>query len=138
MRETNSLDSSLPTADATIPFPYEIRFVDTDTSEAARDQIEVYLARLTHFYDRITFARVNVRVPHKHGHKRLYHIHVEVDMPGRLIAVSREPEVTDKHLDIRTAIRDAFHKVTRQVESFNKERKHHKGHASAAPEITSL
>ena len=128
MRVINPPDSSLPTsAPVTIPFPYEIRFVDTDTSVAAREQIEEYLSRLTHFHDRITFARVNVRVPHKHSLKRQYHVHIEVDMPGRLLAVSREPEVTDKHLDIRSAIRDAFHKMNRLVDGFVKERNHHKG-----------
>ena len=129
MREMNPLEPvvSADTREVSIPFPYDIRFLDTDTSEVARGQIEDCLERLTHFCDRITFARVNVRVPHKHSVKRLYHIHVEVDMPGKRIAVSREPEVTDKHLDLHAAIRDAFHKVTRLVEGFVKERNHHKG-----------
>lgn len=128
MRVTNSLDSSLPSgAETSIPFPYDIAFVDTDTSDAVRDQIEEHLGRLTHFYDRITYARVNVRVPHKHGGVRMFHIHIEVDVPGRRLAATREPELNDKHCDPRLAIRDAFHKITRQLEDFVKQRNEKKG-----------
>ena len=130
MRATNSLDAALPTgAESPIPFPYDIAFVDTDTSDAVRGQIEEHLARLSHFYDRITYARVNVRVPHKHGGFRMFHIHVEVDVPGRRLAATREPELDDKHTEPRLAIRDAFHKVTRQLEDFVKQRNEKKGHA---------
>lgn len=128
MMQTNSLDTS--SADGlrdAIPFPYDVRFVDCETSPAIRSLIEDQLGRITHFYDRITSARVNVRIPHKHGGVRYFHIHVQLEVPGRRLAVSREPEANEKHTDIKLAIRDAFQKMTRQLEDFVKYRNGHKG-----------
>ncbi|MBX3021404.1 MAG: ribosome-associated translation inhibitor RaiA [Bdellovibrionales bacterium] len=105
-----------------VPYPYDIRFADCENSPATRTYIEEYLERMAHFYDRITYGRVTVRIPHKHGGVRFFHIHVQLDVPGRRLAVSREPEANEKHTDIRLAIRDAFHKMTRQLEDFVKTR----------------
>lgn len=115
---------------AEIPFPYDIRFVDTESSDAVKFQIEEQLARLAHHYDRITHARVLVRIPHKHGHNRFFHIHVQLDIPGRRLAVSREPEANEKHTDIRLALKDAFQKLIRQLEDYTEARGQHKGRAA--------
>lgn len=132
MQSTNSLDTSLPNAgQGGVPFPYDIRFVDCESSPAARATIEEYLARMAHYYNRIDFGRVNVRIPHKHGGIRFYHIHVQLDVPGKRLAVSREPEANDKHTDIRLAIRDAFHKLTRELKDFVKHRNEHRGPRAA-------
>lgn len=107
--------------DQYIYFPYTICFVDCEPSEAVRFQIEEHLARLEHFYSRITDCRVNVRIPHKRG-ARFFHIHIQLDVPGKRLAVSREPETKDEHTTVSAAIRDAFHKVVRQLEDFTKAR----------------
>lgn len=128
MINTNSVDTSLPTGQrGEVPYPYDISFVDCETSPSTRDLIEEYLARMAHFYDRITYARVFVRIPHKHGGVRFYHIHVQLDVPGRRLTVSKEPEANDAHTDVRLAVRDAFAKLTRQLEDFVKHRNQHKG-----------
>lgn len=111
-----------------VPFPHEIAFVDCDNSPAVRSFIEEQLAKVAHYYDRITFGRVNVRIPHKHGGVRMFHIHIQLDLPGKRIAVSREPEIDEKHSDPKAAIRDAFQKLTRELKDFAGTRKdHHKG-----------
>jgi ribosome-associated translation inhibitor RaiA len=122
MQTTTSDDAQLPQSTADIPFPYDISFVDSSPSDAVRFQIEEHLSRLGRFYDRITDCRVIIRIPHKHGGARFFHIHLQLDVPGKRLAVSREPEVKDEHTAVRIAIRDAFHKLTRQLEDFVKAR----------------
>jgi ribosomal subunit interface protein len=125
MNSTNPVESELPTGPS-VPFPFDVSFVDSETSPAVRYQIEEHLERLSHFYDRITYAHVYVRIPHKHG-RRSFHVHVQLDVPGRRIAVSRDCEDSDKLMDVHIAVRDAFNKVTRQLEDFAKVRRGHKG-----------
>ena len=105
-----------------IYFPYEISFKDTESSDAIRFQIEQYLAKLSRLFDRITDCRVVVSIPHKRSGNRFFHVHATMDLPGKRIAVSREPEVKDEHTEIHTAISSTFHKLTRQMEDYLRSR----------------
>ena len=104
--------------DREIPFPYEISFIDCAPSDAVRFQIEQYLTKLGGLYQRITDCKVTVRIPHKHGGNRFFHIHATLDLPGKRLAVSREPEMREERTDIQNAISAAFHKLTRQLEDY--------------------
>ncbi|HMN68066.1 MAG TPA: HPF/RaiA family ribosome-associated protein [Bdellovibrionales bacterium] len=106
-----------------IPFPYEIRFDDSASSPATRDLIESHLSALPGIYQRITRAQVAVRIPHKHGGLRFFHIHIQLDVPGKKLIVSREPEANEAHTDIRLAVKDAFGKLEHQLEVFAKLKK---------------
>jgi ribosome-associated translation inhibitor RaiA len=103
-------------------FPFEISFQDTEPSDAIRFQIVQYLAKLGRLSDRITDCKVVVRIPHKRSGNRFFHIHAALDLPGKRIAVSREPEVKDEHTDIHTAISATFHKLIRQMEDYLRSR----------------
>ena len=107
---------------ASIPFSYDIRFTDSEPSPAVRFQIEQHLARIARVYDRITDCRVAVMIPHKHSATRHFHIQIQLDIPGKRLAVSRNPEASDEHVQVRRAVNDAFHKLTRQLEDFLKAR----------------
>lgn len=132
------MNQMIPRTEVGIPYPYEITFVDSETSPAIRQQIEENLTRLAHFYNRITFAHVYVRIQHKRRlSARQFHIHVQLDVPGRRLAASREPDANDRHLDIQRAVRDAFHKVTRQLEDFVKYRNGRKTHSSP-PQLAAI
>jgi ribosome-associated translation inhibitor RaiA len=109
-------------ADSEIGFPYEISFIDSDPSDGVRFQIEQYLAKLSRLSTRITDCKVVVRIPHKRGGNRFFHIHVALDLPGKRLAVSREPEMKEEHTEIQTAISATFHKLTRQLEDHLKSR----------------
>jgi ribosome-associated translation inhibitor RaiA len=101
-----------------INFSFEISFKDTEPSDAARFQIAQYLAKLGQLSDRITDCRVVVSIPHKRSGNRYFHIHATLDLPGKRLAVSREPETKEEHTDIHTAISACFHKLTRQMEDY--------------------
>jgi ribosome-associated translation inhibitor RaiA len=104
--------------DSAIAFPYEISFKNTEPSEAARFQIAQYLAKLSQLSDRITDCKVVVSIPHKRSGNRYFHIHAALDLPGKRIAVSRDPEFKDAHAEIQVAISSCFHKLTRQMEDY--------------------
>ncbi len=121
---TNIEDANL---DNEIYFPFDVSFVDCDTSASTRELVEKHLTKLARFYDRITDCKVAIRIPHKHQHttSRIFHVHVQLDVPGKRLAVSREPELNREHSDISMALRDAFQKIIRQLEDFIRTRKEH-------------
>ncbi len=99
-------------------FPYTISFADCQTSDAATAQIEKHIFKIAKRFDRVIECRVIVRIPNKHHLKHFYHIHIQMDVPGRTLIVGREPEMNSDHMEINVAIRDAFDKLTRQLEGY--------------------
>ncbi len=105
-----------------IYFPYDISFADCESSPATIAKIEEHLVKLERYYDRITDCKVFVRIPHRHGGLRFFHVHIQLDVPGKRLAVSREPEATDDNTDIQQAIKIAFDRITHQLVEFTKAR----------------
>lgn len=101
-----------------ISFPYEIVFADSDPSPTTRELIESYLADLDDRYKRISSGKVFVRIPHPARGQRFFHVHIQLDVPGKHLVVSREPESNSNHSDITSAVKDAFDKMERQLKSF--------------------
>jgi ribosome-associated translation inhibitor RaiA len=117
--------------------PIQITFKNMDPSNAVAARIEEEAGKLDTFYDRITSCRVVVDAPHRH-HKWgvLYHITVELGVPGKELVVKHEPslhgvlqhEETEKwhknieagmpHRDIYVSIRDAFKSARRQLQDY--------------------
>jgi cold shock CspA family protein len=52
----------------------------------------------------------------RHREGRLYHIRVDLKVPGREIVVKRDPSEHHTHEDIYVAVRDCFDAVRRQLE----------------------
>ncbi|HWU43624.1 MAG TPA: HPF/RaiA family ribosome-associated protein, partial [Bdellovibrio sp.] len=104
-------------------FYYEIDFADFQSSTVITQKIEGKLEKLEKHFDRITSAHVTVRLPHRHRNKHIYHIQVQVDIPGYTFIVNREPEMNYAHSDINVAIRDAFDKVKRKLDDFIEDRR---------------
>lgn len=104
--------------------PLQISFSNMDASDAVRARIEELAGRLDRFHDRIVSCRVVVRAPNRRQHKgKLYHVSIDVKVPGRDIVINREAPEHQAHQDVYVAIRDAFDALVRQLEDTARQRR---------------
>lgn len=96
--------------------PLQITFRDIATTPAIEDNIRERAQRLERFSQHITSCHVVVETPHAHHHKgMLYHVRIDLAVPGEQLTVSRAPEQHHAHEDVYVAIRDAFDAATRRL-----------------------
>jgi len=106
-------------------------------SEAVEARIREEVSKLETFYEGIMRCRVVVELPHKH-HKKgdLYHVRIDMTVPGAEWVVKREPslqahllqiesekqlksyEAHAAHKDVFVVIRDAFKEARRQLQDY--------------------
>jgi len=112
--------------------PLQITFRNMPPTEAIEANIREKAAKLDHFYDRITSCRVVVEVPHRRHHKgKLYHVRVDIKVPGWEVVINREPSKHSAHEDIYVAIQQAFDAARRQLQDYaRRQRGGVKGHES--------
>lgn len=113
--------------------PLQITFRGTDPSAAMEAKIRERAARIERFAARITSCHVTVEAPHRHHqHGNLWHIHIDITVPGGELTVSRQPAAQHSHEDVFVAIRDAFDAAVRQLEDYtNRQRIHHPGRSAS-------
>lgn len=115
--------------------PVQITFHGLDTSEAVETRIREKVAKLEHYFDRITGCRVVVERHHKstnHVGKTAqpYHVSVVLEVPGDELVVRRDPKGDDSlkdHEDIQIALRDAFAAMERQLKDYVRRRREGRG-----------
>ncbi|HEX5136003.1 MAG TPA: HPF/RaiA family ribosome-associated protein [Planctomycetota bacterium] len=104
--------------------PVEITFRDLPRWEKAEDEVRKRAAELERYFDRITSCRVLIEAPHLHQQKgQIYHVRVDLTVPGREIVVKRDPADRKLHEDLYVAIRDAFRAARRQLQDYVRERR---------------
>jgi len=97
--------------------PLQITFRHMDPSPAVDARIREHAAALDKYFDRIMGCRVVVEASGKQHHQgNLYHVRVDLTVPGREIVVKRDPPEHHAHEDVYVAVRDAFDAVRRQLE----------------------
>ncbi len=111
--------------------PLQIRFHNLEHSDAIEASVRKHAKKLEQFNESIISCQVTVESPHKHQHKGvLYHVVIDVRVPGDEIVVSRMPDDEHAHEDVYVTIRDAFKAAQRQVrEHLRIRRGHVKKHA---------
>ena len=78
-------------------------------SQAVEAQVRERAAKLDLFCEKIMACRVVVEAPHRRHHKgKLYHVRIDMTVPGGELVVKREPGQHAAHEDPYVAIRDAF------------------------------
>jgi cold shock CspA family protein/ribosome-associated translation inhibitor RaiA len=117
--------------------PVQISFRNMKPSEAVEARVREEVAKLETFYKGIMHCRVVVELPHRH-HKSgdLYHVRIDMTVPGAELVVKREPSLqaslrqvdTEKqsksyeahaaHKDVFVVIRDAFKEARRQLQDY--------------------
>jgi len=97
--------------------PLQITFRHMESSTAVEDRIRNEASELDQFYNQIMSCRVVVEAPHAHHHKgNLYHIGIDLKVPGKELVAGRGHGKDHAHEDIYVAIRDAFDEMQRQLE----------------------
>jgi ribosomal subunit interface protein len=104
--------------------PLELSFHNVDPSEFVEARVRERVEKLQRYYDRINSCRVAVTLPHKQHQKgNLFHIRIEMRVPGAELVVSRDPGDNNAHQDVYVAIRDAFDAAERQLEEFSRKQR---------------
>lgn len=102
--------------------PLEIAFHNLDSSPWVETEIRQRVDRLAARYRHLNGCRVSVEKLHnQHRTGNLFEVHIVLSVPGRELAVSREPQKAKTRYanpDIRTSLRDAFAAAERQLEWF--------------------
>ena len=102
--------------------PLQVSFRNMPPSPAVEADIRDKAAKLEEFYDRITSVRVVVETPHRqHRQGKLFHVRIDVRVPGRELVVRREPAEHRAHEDVHAAVRDAFDAAKRRLEDYVRE-----------------
>lgn len=105
--------------------PLDIAFHNMEPAPEIEAEIRRHVERVETRYGRLVGCRVSVEALHQqHKKGNLYEVHITLSLPGKDLAVSREPHHAKErhsHPDALSSLRDAFKAIERQLES-------HKGH----------
>ena len=98
--------------------PLQITFQDIEPSEFIESRIREKVAKLERFYDRIVSVRVVVAAPHRSSNNgNAFNARLDITIPGKEIAINRQPENNHAYEDVYVVIRDAFVAAERQLKS---------------------
>ena len=106
-----------------MPAWLQITFRNLDASPSVEARIRERAREMEQFFDRIVSCRVVIEAPKHRRHGDLYHIRVDLKIPGKEIVVKRDPPEHHAHEDIYVAIRDCFDAVRRQLEDHVRRRR---------------
>lgn len=94
----------------------QITFRNMTPSPAVEAEVLRRTEWLERFHPKIIGCRVIVEAPHRRSSRgKLYHVRVDVTVPGAEIVVGRDPPEHHSHIDLYVAIRDAFRAARRAL-----------------------
>lgn len=96
--------------------PLEITFRDMGSPVALTAKIRKHVDRLGLFIVPITSCRVLVEARGRRHKANLYHVQVNVALPGAEITASRDPKDHRSQEDAYLAVHDAFRALERRLE----------------------
>lgn len=104
--------------------PLQVTFRGMEHSDALEAKIRERAEGLDRFFERIMGCRVVVELHHKHHQQgNLYHVRIDLTVPGDELVVSREPDEHLMHEDAHVAVRDAFDAARRELEDYARRRR---------------
>lgn len=114
----------------------EISFRNFEPTDALRLRVLEEVGRLEHFFDGIVTCRIVMEIPHRRRRSgNLYHVRIDVSVPGDELVVSRDPAADRSRADPVVALEDAFAAMQRQLEDYaRKLRGQVKSHATTTPD----
>lgn len=97
--------------------PVQISFRGMDPSEFLEAEVRRRVAGLGQVAGRIVACKVMLEETHRrHTKGNVYHVRIDITVPGREIVVSRDTGENHAHEDMHVAIRDAFQAARRRLE----------------------
>ena len=104
--------------------PLQITFRDIPHSGSVEEVIREKAAKLDQYFEKIMSCRVTIESPHTHQHQgRLYHVTVDITVPGTELVASRSADKNHAHEDVYVAIRDAFEAAKKQLQQYKRKLK---------------
>lgn len=104
--------------------PLQITFRDIPPSESVEAVVREKAEKLDQFFEKIMSCRVMIESPHTHHHHgMLYHVRVDLTVPGAELVASRSADENHAHEDVYVAIRDAFDAAKRQLQDYKRKLK---------------
>jgi cold shock CspA family protein/ribosome-associated translation inhibitor RaiA len=101
--------------------PLKISHLHFASSEALDTLIREKAAELEQFYPRITGCHVWVEPPgqhHRKGKGAHFRVRIELEVPGKVLVVSKDPGPHWANEDVYLATSEAFHEMRRQLQDF--------------------
>lgn len=104
--------------------PLQVTFRNMDASPMVEVAVREKAEKLERFIDRIMGCRVTIEAPNRRHHKgKLYHVRIDITVPGGEIVVNKEKPKNHAHEDVYVAIRDAFNAAKRRLEDHARKRR---------------
>jgi ribosomal subunit interface protein len=102
-----------------LSFPLEIEFRNIDRSDFVEDAVRQRCSKLERFAPHVMRCKVTIAAPHRqHNKGNLYHVSIDLHVPGTEIVVNRDPGKDHAHEDVYVAIRDAVEAAARQLQDY--------------------
>jgi cold shock CspA family protein len=80
---------------------------------------------LEQFCDTIISGRIVFEAPHKHHrHGNVYHMRIDLRVPGEELVISRDPGLHSAHTDPYVTLHDAFDEAKRQLQDYVRRRRY--------------
>ena len=97
--------------------PVEVTFRHMSPSESLEASVREHAAKLDRFHSHITSCRVMIEMLHqRHVKGSVYHVRVDITVPGSELVASSEPPPQHFHEDVHIAIREAFDRMRRELQ----------------------
>jgi len=107
--------------------PAQVTFRGFEPTKGLKAHIQKKAQALEKFCNRITRCRVMVEQScRRHQTGNLFHLRIDVTLPGTELVVRRDPAEDASHEDLRAAVRDAFDAAARKIENYVKRRFNHR------------
>jgi ribosome-associated translation inhibitor RaiA len=102
----------------------QITFRSMDPSPRVEEKIREAVEKLEVLEPRLTRCHVTIETRHRRHHSgALFHVGIDLTVPGAEIAISRDPEMDHGHEDLFVAIHHAFDAAKRRVQALPRRRR---------------
>ena len=118
--------------------PVQVTFRNIEKRAGLEELVQEEAAKLERFFDRITSCRVVVERPQRAPSGKLYHVRIDLGLPGGELVVTHTPSLHGNQQDLKlqrtrteadsllvhkvpaTAIQDAFREAKRRLQDYRR------------------